>query len=111
MLLYMEIETLFSSGLTPSQVYNEFLRNLQSNAESKLNFHVNKADRSKCPIRKDFNSSYIKYYHKKFGRNSPVESRNSAEMFDKPDKLMSLWNLPNVLRFLTNFTTKIRTQN
>ena len=57
----MEIETLFSSGLTPSQVYNEFLRNLQSNAENKLNFHVNKADRSKCPIRKDFNSSYIKY--------------------------------------------------
>ena len=101
MLLYMEIGTLFSSGLTPSQVYNEFLRN----------FHLNKADRSKCPIRKDFNSSYIKYCHKKFGRNSAVESRNSAEMFDKLDKLMSSWNLPNVLRFFTNFTTKIRTQN
>ena len=51
----MEIGTLFSSSLTPSQVYNEFLRNLQSNAENILNFHLKKADRSKGPIRKCFN--------------------------------------------------------
>ena len=51
----MEIGTLFSSSLTPSQVYNEFLRNLQSNAENILNFHLKKADRSKGPIRKYFN--------------------------------------------------------
>ena len=51
----MEIGTLFSSSLTPSQVYNEFLRNLQSNAENILNFHLKKTDRSKGPIRKYFN--------------------------------------------------------
>ena len=29
----MEIEAIFSFRLTPSQAYNEFLRNLQSNSE------------------------------------------------------------------------------
>ena len=73
----IEIEVLFSSGLTPSQAYNEFLRNLQSNSEDKLNFHLRKADRSKCPRRRDFNSLYIKYCHKEFG------GKNGAEMFEK----------------------------
>ena len=73
----MEIDKVFPSGLTPSQVYNEFLRNLQSNSEDELNFHLKKADRSKCPIRRDFNLLHIKYCYKKFG------SRNGAEMFDK----------------------------
>ena len=49
----MEIEVLFSSGLTPSQAYKEFLRNLQSNSEDELNSHFTKADRSKCPRRRD----------------------------------------------------------
>ena len=48
----MEIEALFSSGLIPSQAYNEFLRNLQSNSEDKLNFHLKKADRTKFPKRR-----------------------------------------------------------
>ena len=73
----MEIEALFSSGLTPSQAYNEFLRKLLSNSEDELNFHLKKADRSKCPRRRDFNSLYIKYCHEKFG------GRNGAELFDK----------------------------
>ena len=38
----IEIEALFSSVLTPSQGYNEFLRNLQSNSEDKLDFHLRK---------------------------------------------------------------------
>ena len=73
----MEIEAFFSSGLTPSQIYNEFLRNLQSNSEDELIFHLKKADRSTCPRRRDFNSLYIKYCREKFGE------RNGAEMFDK----------------------------
>ena len=73
----MEIEALFSSGLTPSQVYNEFLKNSQRNSEDELNFHLKKADRSKCPRKRDFNLLYIKYCHEKFG------GRNGAEMFDK----------------------------
>ena len=73
----MEIETLFSSGFTPSQAYNEFLKNLQSNSDNELQFHLNKADRSKCPRRRDFNSLYIKYCHQIFG------GRNGVEMFDK----------------------------
>ena len=73
----MEIEALFSSDLTPWQAYNQFLKNLQSNSENELNFHLKKAGRSKYPRRRDFNSLYIKYYHEKFG------GRNGTEMFDK----------------------------
>ena len=74
----MEIEALFSSDLT--QAYNEFLRNLQSNSDDELNFYLKKADRSKCPRRRDFNSLYIKYCQEKFG------GRNGAEKFDKLDE-------------------------
>ena len=40
-------------------------------------FRVKKADQSKCPRRRYFNSLYIKYCHEKCG------GRNGAEMFDK----------------------------
>ena len=75
--IMMEIEALFSSGLTPAQVYNKFLRNSQSNSADEQNFHLKKADRCKCPRRRDFNSLYIKYCYEKFG------GRNGAEMSDK----------------------------
>ena len=47
-------EALFSSDLTPLQAHIEFLRNLQSNSEPDLNFHLKKADQSKCQRRRDF---------------------------------------------------------
>ena len=45
----MKIEALLSFDLTPSQVYDEFLRNLQSNPDE-LNFNLKKADQSKLYI-------------------------------------------------------------
>ena len=59
----MEIEELFSSGLTPSQACNAFLRNSQNNSEYGLSFLPKKAERSKCPRMRDFNSLYVKYCH------------------------------------------------
>ena len=79
----MEIEGLFTYGFTPSQAYHEFLRNLQSSSEDELHFHIQKADRSKCPRRRDFNSLYIKYCNEKFG------GRNGVEMFDELEKRIS----------------------
>ena len=38
----IEIEALFSPGIAPSRAFNEFLRNLQSNSEDELNFHLRK---------------------------------------------------------------------
>ena len=76
----MGIKALFSSGLAPLQAYNEFLRNLQNNSKDKLNFHLKKADRSKCPRRRDFNSFCIKYCQEKFG------GRNGVELLDKPEE-------------------------
>ena len=78
----IEIEVLFSSGLTRSQLYNEILRNLQSNCKDELNFHLKKADRSKCPRRREFNSLFINYCLEKFG------DRNSAAMCDKHDEII-----------------------
>ena len=55
-----EINSLFSTGLTPSQAYNEFLMNMKKDCQDELDFHLQKTDRSKCPRRSDFNSLYIK---------------------------------------------------
>ena len=100
-----EIEALYSSSLTPSQAYNEFLRNLQSNSEDELNFHFRKADRYKCPRRRDFNSLYVK--------NCPEEFRgkNGAEMFNKlEEKINEITESSEGAKFLTNFS-KLRPQH
>ena len=70
-----EINGHFSSGLTPSQAYSEFVRNLRHKSEDDLHFHVNKADRSKCPRRRDFNFLYAKYCADHFGGRNGVEQR------------------------------------
>ena len=80
----MEIEALFSSGLTPSQAYNGFLRILQSNSEDELKSHLKKTDQSKCPGRRKFNLLYIKYSDEKFG------GRNGAEMSDKLEERVNV---------------------
>ena len=51
----MNIEVLFSSGLTRSQVHNEILRNLRSNCNDKLNYHL-----------KDTIKAYFWYRHTLF---------------------------------------------
>ena len=73
----LEISALFENGLTPSQAYSEFLRGLKLRCADQLIFHLSKADQSKCPRRRDFNSLYIKYCQECFG------GRNGVEMFDK----------------------------
>ena len=40
----VNIELLFSTGSTRLQVYNEILRNLQSNSKDELNFHLKNPD-------------------------------------------------------------------
>ena len=57
-----------------------FLRNLQNNSKNKMSFHLKKADWSKHPGRRDFNSLFVHYCHEKFG------SRNSAAVFSKLEK-------------------------
>ena len=101
----IEIEALFSSGLTPLQAYDKFLRNLHSHSEDELNFHLRKADRSKCP-RRDFNSLYIKICHVEVG------DKNGAEMFDKLEEKINEFTESNKgAKFPTNFSTKVRTQH
>ena len=85
----IEIQTLFSSGLTPSQAYNEFLRNLQSNSEDELNFKV---------------SSSWTIATGNFAVGMVLKCSINLRK-----ELMSLWNLTKVLIFPTNLTTKIRT--
>lgn len=72
-----KINELFSTGLTPSHAYREFLRNLKNSCQNELDFHLKKSDRSKCPRRRDFNSIYLQYCKELFG------GRNGLDMFDK----------------------------
>ena len=50
---------------------------MKKDCQDELDFHLQKADRSKCPRRRDFNSLYIKYCQEHFG------GRNGTEMFNK----------------------------
>ena len=53
--------SLFANSFTPSQAYCDFLMNLENNCNDELYFHLQKADRSKCPRCRELNSSYVKY--------------------------------------------------
>ncbi|XP_066917456.1 uncharacterized protein [Clytia hemisphaerica] len=75
--ILIEVLNLFEKGNTPSQAYQEFLRTLKLHCEDQIKFHLSKADRSKCPRRRDFNSLYIKFCKEKFG------GKNGADMFEK----------------------------
>ncbi|XP_066936171.1 uncharacterized protein [Clytia hemisphaerica] len=75
-----EINSFFTSGLTASQAYIEFMRNLRHKSEDDLKFHINKADRSKCPGRRDFNFLYAKWAVDHFG------GRNGVDMLDKMEE-------------------------
>ena len=77
----MEIEALFSSGLTPSLAYNEFLRNMQSNPKDELTFILKKL--TGPSVQEEETLLYIKYCHEKFG------GRNGAEMFDKLEGIIN----------------------
>ena len=67
------INSLFASGMTPSQAYTEFIQNFRSSCIDDLDFHLKKADRSNCPRRTDFNALYIKFCEEHFGSRSGVE--------------------------------------
>ena len=61
-------------------VHNEFLLNFKKDCEDYLNFHLQNADRSKCPRQSDFNSLYIKNCQEHFGgKNDPEMSCNLEE--------------------------------
>ena len=75
-----EINSLFTSGLTASQAYIEFTRNLCHKSEDDLQFHINKADRSKCPRRRDFNFLNAKWAVDHLG------GPNGVDMFDKMEE-------------------------
>ena len=67
---------LFEIGMSPSLAYKEFIQSLRNECDSDLVFHKTKADRSKCPRRRDFNYLYSQFCINKFG------GKNGASMFD-----------------------------
>ena len=69
------VNGLFEIGMSPSLAYKEFLQNLRAECEDELIFHKQKADRSLCPRRRDFNFLYSQYCRDKFG------GKNGTEMF------------------------------
>ena len=54
-------------GMSPSLAYKEFLQNLRKDCDDELIFHKQKADRSVCPRRRDFNFLYSQFCKEIFG--------------------------------------------
>ena len=50
-----KVNSLFELGMSPSLAYKEFLKNLRKDCKDELMFHKQKADRSLCPRRRNFN--------------------------------------------------------
>lgn len=74
---------MFANSFTPSQAYSEFLKNLKNNCDNELNFPLQKADRSKCPRRRDFNSLYAEILSGTFRRwDGPKMLSNLEERTD-----------------------------
>jgi len=72
-----QVYRMFEDGMTASQAYYEFIRNMKIKCENELEFHIQKADRSLCPRRRDFNVLYTKHCTQQFG------ARNGNSMFEK----------------------------
>ena len=62
-----KVNSLFELGMSPSLAYKEFLQNLRKDCDDELIFHKQKADRSVCPRRRDFNFLYSQFCKEKFG--------------------------------------------
>ena len=72
-----KINSLFELGMSLSLVCKEFLQNFRKDCDDELMFYKQKADRSLCIRRRDFNFLYSQFYKEKFG------GKNEAAMFDK----------------------------
>ena len=55
--------------------HREFLQDLRSGSKDDLEFHKQKADRSMCPRRQDFNRLYADFCTERYG------ARNGLAMF------------------------------
>ena len=78
-----KVMSYFEQQLPPSLAYYEFIRNLRENSESELDFHLDKANRSKCPRRRDFNALYRKFCIEHFG------GKNGNTMFECMEEKLS----------------------
>ena len=98
----VDIEVLFFFGLTRPQVFDEILRNLQSNSEDELSFHLKKVDQS---VQEEETLIFYLLIIATRNLNVGIELQCSTNL---RKKLMGLCNLT---KFPTNFTTKIKTQH
>ena len=71
------IKGMFENGYTPGLAYKELFKTLKSRCSDEIELHQNMADRSKIPMRRDFNKLYTEFKSLKYG------SKNLATMFAK----------------------------
>ena len=71
------IKGMFENGYTPGLAYKEFFKGLKSRCSDEIELHQNMADRSKMPMRRDFNKFYTEFKSLKYG------SKNLPTMFAK----------------------------
>ena len=67
------IKSLFADGLLPGAAYREMLRQLRSECDNDLQYHLKLPDRSTMPRRIDFNSIYGQFTKDFYGSKSLVD--------------------------------------
>ena len=73
-----EIISLYKQGKTPSVAIREFMEKLRGRCKDQLQFHYEKADRSKCPRRGDFYNIYTQYCKELLGGGGDGEEMMAA---------------------------------
>ena len=71
---------MYKQGKTPSVAIREFMEKLRGRCKDQLQFHYEKADRSKCPRRGDFYNIYTQHCKELFG------GKNGEEMMAALDE-------------------------
>ena len=55
------IKTMFENGYTSGLAYKEVYKSMKMQASDEIQLHLLTADRSKIPLRRDFNALYTEY--------------------------------------------------
>lgn len=62
-----DIKSMYKRGLTPSMAFREYMQDLRNKCSSDIEYHLFKADRSKCPRRGDFYNIYTHFCVELYG--------------------------------------------
>ena len=113
------IKELYAKGFTPAHAFRLFMCNLREKCQNDYVFHLQKADRSKCPRRGDFYNIYTHYCKELYGAKngelmfSALEEKISSIKENNPDIIIKSQTYdetikqPFILTIVTPFMKRV----